>query len=176
MQEDARLSSESRVGREFYLLVYLSPKLGTTCSLSCSSNQFNQDFVDPVTCIFSLVDENECRTGMANCGQHASCTNTPGFYNCSCRYGRTKHARKRPCSKRIEDNCKNLKCDKTTRCGYRSRCTCKSGFYEAQHMMSYQLYRSYDRLDVYNFYRSRYSPRDPLVCARRTGCSVITLF
>ncbi|XP_015748264.1 PREDICTED: uncharacterized protein LOC107328062 isoform X2 [Acropora digitifera] len=114
-------------------------------------------------------DENECRTGMANCGQHASCTNTPGFYNCSCRDGRTKHARKRPCSKRIEDNCKNLKCDKTTSCGYRGRCTCKSGFY--QHMMSPH-YKSYDTLDVYNFYRSRYSsPHPPLVCARRTHCS-----
>lgn len=174
MQEDARLSSESRVGREFYLLVYLSPKLGTTCSLSCSSNQFNQDFVDPVTCIFSLVDENECRTGMANCGQHASCTNTPGFYNCSCRDGRTKHARKRPCSKRIEDNCKNLKCDKTASCGYRGRCTCKSGLYE--YSSTLLPHGPYDRLDVYNFYKSRSSHPDPLYCIRRTRCSVITLF
>ena len=176
MKEDARLSSKSRVGREFYLLVYLSPKLGTTCSLSCSSNQFNQDFVDPVTCIFFLVDENECRTGMANCGQHASCTNTPGFYNCSCRDGRTKHARKRPCSKRIEDNCKNLKCDKTTSCGYRGRCTCKSGFYPLIMMNTH--YKYYARMSDYPFYRSsfRYSPPDRLVCARPTHCSVITLF
>ena len=163
------------MGREFYLLVYLSPKLGTTCSLSCSSNQFNQDFVGPVTCIFSLVDENECRTGMANCGQHASCTNTPGFYNCSCRDGRTKHARKRPCSKRIIDNCKNLKCGTRRSCGYRGRCTCKSGFYE--HMRR-GVYRHFDRLDVYNFYRSRYSTQGPFkfICARQTRCSVITLF
>ena len=158
------------MGREFYLLVYLSPKLGTTCSLSCSSNQFNQDFVGPVTCIFSLVDENECRTEMANCGQHASCKNTPGFYNCSCLDGRTKHARKRPCSKRTEDKCKNLKCHETTSCDDLGRCTCKSGF---QRSMTVAWNNPFG---INYLFTSSSTSAVPVVCVLKTYCSVIALF
>ena len=159
----ARVSPESRVGREFYLLVCLSPKLGTTRSLNCSSDQFNQDFVGPVTRFFFFVDEDECRTEMANCGQHAYCTNTPGFYNCICFYGETKNNRKRPCSKRREDICKNVKCDERTRCTLDGDCDCKSGFLDLSKVQYYHHgdFGSWSML--------------PAKCVLDTRCSVITL-
>ena len=101
---------------------------------------------------------------MANCGQHAHCSNTPGFYNCSCFDDQTKHYRKRPCSKRSEDICKNVKCDERTRCTLYGKCVCKSGFFDRRMGGQYRHLTHFGS-------RSMLSPK----CVLDNRCSVITL-
>ncbi|XP_044183632.1 fibrillin-1-like [Acropora millepora] len=77
-------------------------------------------------------DENECRTGMANCGHLAACQNTLDFYKCVCPKGTVGngYARKRPCSD--VDECKTGNaCGEGAVCINTPgsfRCYCKQGF------------------------------------------------
>ncbi|XP_015756450.1 PREDICTED: fibulin-1-like [Acropora digitifera] len=77
-------------------------------------------------------DENECRTGMANCGHLAACKNSQDFYKCVCPKGTVGkgYAWKRPCLDVDECNTGNA-CGEGAVCinTPRSfRCYCKQGF------------------------------------------------
>ncbi|XP_068671481.1 fibrillin-1-like [Montipora foliosa] len=74
-------------------------------------------------------DVNECNTGTHDCNENATCTNTAGNFNCTCKPGFTGDGRSctdvDECSTGIHDCSENATCANTAG---NVNCTCKPGF------------------------------------------------